>query len=146
MMSQWKSDAARVADQDVTPEMLADDLSQLLTHLNTGPVAVFGSSGGAVTALALAQAYPEHVHTVIAHEPPLEELLEDRETLRSNLEHLVPKAKGQVFGEFIAYLGHEVCWEKDPNCSACPLTADCPTGMCCSGTFTPPSRGKCAAC
>ena len=29
---------------------------------------------------------------------------------------------------------------------ACLSTADCPTGMCCSGTFTPPSRGKCAAC
>ena len=29
-------------DQDVTPEMLADDLSQLLNHLGLGPVAIFG--------------------------------------------------------------------------------------------------------
>ena len=66
-------------DQDSTPELRADDLSRLLTHLDAGPAAVFGSSGGAVSALALAQAHPELVHTVIAHEPPLDELLDDRE-------------------------------------------------------------------
>ena len=93
-------------DQDVTPDMLADDLSQLLTHLNTGPVAVFGSSGGAVTALALAQAHPEHVHTVIAHEPPLEELLEDRETLRVATEDTVATYLGGdvagAWGKFLS--------------------------------------------
>jgi pimeloyl-ACP methyl ester carboxylesterase len=64
---------------DSTPELRADDLSRLLTHLNAGPAAVFGSSGGAVTVLALTQAHPDRVHTVIAHEPPLEQLLDDRE-------------------------------------------------------------------
>ncbi len=29
---------------------------------------------------------------------------------------------------------------------ACLSTADCPKGQCCSGTFTPPARGKCAPC
>ncbi|WP_433245384.1 alpha/beta fold hydrolase [Streptosporangium sp. CA-135522] len=66
-------------EQDSTPEMRADDLSRLLTHLDAGPAAVFGSSGGAVSALALAIAHPGQVHTVIAHEPPLNELLDDRE-------------------------------------------------------------------
>jgi pimeloyl-ACP methyl ester carboxylesterase len=65
-------------DQDSTPEMRADDLARLVAHLDAGPAAVFGSSGGAVSALALAQAHPELVHTVIAHEPPLIELLSDR--------------------------------------------------------------------
>lgn len=37
-------------DADVTPETLAADLAQLLTYLGTGPVSLFGSSGGAVTA------------------------------------------------------------------------------------------------
>jgi pimeloyl-ACP methyl ester carboxylesterase len=69
-------------DQDVTPDMLADDLGRLLIHLDLGPVAVFGSSGGAVSALALAQRHPHLVHTVVAHEPPLNELLEDRDQLR----------------------------------------------------------------
>jgi pimeloyl-ACP methyl ester carboxylesterase len=53
-------------DQDSTPEMRADDLARLVAHLDAGPAAVFGSSGGAVSALALAQAHPELVHTVIA--------------------------------------------------------------------------------
>jgi len=40
-------------DRDSTPEMRADDLSRLLTHLDAGSAAVLGSSGGAVSALAL---------------------------------------------------------------------------------------------
>src|SRR4051794_29333163 len=48
-------------EQDSTPELRADDLSRLLTHLRAGPAVVLGSSGGAVTALALAQAHPEQV-------------------------------------------------------------------------------------
>jgi pimeloyl-ACP methyl ester carboxylesterase len=76
-------------DQDVTPDMLADDLARLLTHLDLGPVTVFGSSGGAVSALALAQHHPHLVHTVVAHEPPLNELLEDREQLRVGTNDIV---------------------------------------------------------
>lgn len=33
-----------------------------------------------------------------------------------------------------------------PGDIACLSTADCPKGQCCSGTFTPPARGKCAPC
>lgn len=69
-------------EADSTPELRANDLSRLIDHLDAGPAAVFGSSGGAVTALALAQARPDHVRLVIAHEPPLTELLPDREQLR----------------------------------------------------------------
>lgn len=69
-----------------TPELRAEDLSRLIVHIDAGPATVFGSSGGAVTALALVQTHPEQVHTVIAHEPPLEELLEDREQLRARTE------------------------------------------------------------
>ena len=70
-------------DQDSTPPMRADDVARLLTHLDLGPAAAFGSSGGAVTVLALAEARPDLVHTVVAHEPPLDELLEDREERRA---------------------------------------------------------------
>jgi pimeloyl-ACP methyl ester carboxylesterase len=64
-------------DSDSTPEMRAGDLSRLLRHLGAGPADVLGSSGGAVTVLALALAHPVQVRTVIAHEPPLIELLPD---------------------------------------------------------------------
>lgn len=76
-------------DQDVTPERLADDLSVILNHLGVELAAVFGSSGGAVASLALIQRHPEQVRHVIAHEPPLEELLDDHEQLRSNTEDMV---------------------------------------------------------
>ena len=50
-------------DGESTPELRADDLSRLLAHLDAGPAVVLGPSGGAVTALALAQAHPQHVST-----------------------------------------------------------------------------------
>jgi pimeloyl-ACP methyl ester carboxylesterase len=76
-------------DRDSTPPMRADDVARLLTHLDLGPASAFGSSGGAVTLLALAQARPDLVHTVVAHEPPLEELLEDREERRAAADAIV---------------------------------------------------------
>jgi pimeloyl-ACP methyl ester carboxylesterase len=80
-----------VADRqrDVTPEVLADDLRAVLRHLDRAPVSVFGSSGGAVAALALAQQHPELVDIVVAHEPPLEGLLPDRDQLREDTEAMV---------------------------------------------------------
>ena len=44
-----------------------------------GPVDMFASSGGAVTALALVTAYPNDVTTLVAHEPPLIQVLQDAE-------------------------------------------------------------------
>jgi pimeloyl-ACP methyl ester carboxylesterase len=76
-------------DQDSTPQQRADDLARLLTHLELAPAAAFGSSGGAVTVLALAEARPELVHTAIAHEPPLHELLPDREERRAAADRIV---------------------------------------------------------
>jgi pimeloyl-ACP methyl ester carboxylesterase len=76
-------------DQDSTPQLRADDLARLLSHLDAGPAAVLGSSGGAVSALALVQAQPELVHTVVAHERPLIELLDEREQLRAQTEDII---------------------------------------------------------
>jgi len=92
-------------DRDSTPEMRADDLSRLLTHLDAGPAAVVGSSGGAVSALALVQAHPELVHTVVAHEPPLDELLDDREQLRAQTEDIIAThLAGDVVGAWRKFL------------------------------------------
>lgn len=76
-------------DRDSTPPVRADDVARLLTHLQVAPCAAFGSSGGAVTLLALAQARPDLVHTVVAHEPPLDELLEDRTERRVVADRIV---------------------------------------------------------
>ncbi len=75
-------------DDASTPELRADDLARIIGHVDAGPARVFGSSGGAVTALALAQNHPDLVDTVIAHEPPLIALLDDRAQLRAGAEDI----------------------------------------------------------
>jgi pimeloyl-ACP methyl ester carboxylesterase len=92
-------------DRDSTPEDRADDLARLLTHLDAGPAVAFGSSGGAVSVLALAQLRPELVHTVIAHEPPLQELLPDREQLHTATEEMIATyLAGDVAGAWQQFL------------------------------------------
>lgn len=76
-------------DRDVTPDDRANDLASLVGHVDLGPAALFGSSGGAVSALALVQAHPGLAHTVISHEPPVAMLLEDRDTVRLETDDIV---------------------------------------------------------
>ncbi|HEX6487403.1 MAG TPA: alpha/beta hydrolase [Candidatus Dormibacteraeota bacterium] len=64
---------------DQTPEDQARDLHQLIQALGAGPVEMFASSGGAITALALVAEYPDDVTTLVAHEPPLFSVLPDAE-------------------------------------------------------------------
>jgi pimeloyl-ACP methyl ester carboxylesterase len=62
---------------DHSPAVQADDVHALIAGLDAGPVDMFASSGGAVTALALVAAYPGDVVTLVAHEPPLIRVLPD---------------------------------------------------------------------
>ena len=62
-----------------TPDEHAEDLHRLISELQTGPVDIFASSGGAVNGLALVTQHPEDVATLVAHEPPLATVLPDRE-------------------------------------------------------------------
>lgn len=64
-------------EQDSTPELRADDVAVLLDALGAESADVFGSSGGAVTGLALVARHPGRVRTLVAHEPPLLALLPD---------------------------------------------------------------------
>jgi len=72
--------------QDVTPDQQADDVHRLLSALGGGPVSVFGSSGGATVGLALVTAHPGQVRTLVAHEPPVVELLPDSAQVRAQFE------------------------------------------------------------
>jgi pimeloyl-ACP methyl ester carboxylesterase len=62
---------------DNSPTVQAHDVHAVIEALGAGPVEMFASSGGAVTALALVAAYPDDVSTLVAHEPPLVRLLPD---------------------------------------------------------------------
>ncbi|AYY15729.1 alpha/beta hydrolase [Actinobacteria bacterium YIM 96077] len=92
-------------EQDSTPEMRADDLARLVEHLDAGPAALLGSSGGAVSALALAQSRPDLAHTVIAHEPPLIELLPDRAERHAGNDEVIARwIAGDHVGSWRAFL------------------------------------------
>ena len=67
---------------DNAPKVQAGDLHALIEALGVGPVEMFASSGGAVTALALVAAHPGDVTTLVAHEPPLIAVLPDAEAAR----------------------------------------------------------------
>ncbi len=71
---------------DVTPEAEADDLAEIITELGGGPADVFGSSGGAVAGLALVARHPQLVRRLVAHEPPLPELLPDAAAIRAAID------------------------------------------------------------
>jgi pimeloyl-ACP methyl ester carboxylesterase len=64
---------------DNVPELQAADVHAVIRALGGGPVEMFASSGGAVTALALVAAHPDDVTTLVAHEPPLIPVLPDAE-------------------------------------------------------------------
>jgi pimeloyl-ACP methyl ester carboxylesterase len=63
--------------EDHSPAVQAGDLHAVIGALGAGPVDMFASSGGAATALALVAAYPDDVVTLVAHEPPLIQVIPD---------------------------------------------------------------------
>jgi len=60
-----------------SPTVQAEDVHAVIEALGAGPVDMFASSGGAVTALALVTAHPDDVATLVAHEPPIIPVLPD---------------------------------------------------------------------
>ena len=91
--------------------MQADDLALLVEHLGGGPADVFGSSGGGVTGLALATRHPQLVGTVVAHEPPLCDLLPDGPHVRAVVDGIVEAfeqhGSGAAWGGFVSLVMHE---------------------------------------
>jgi pimeloyl-ACP methyl ester carboxylesterase len=60
-------------------EVDADDAAKVLEAYATEPAYVLGCSGGALIGFDLAVRYPHLVHTLVGHEPPTLELLDDSE-------------------------------------------------------------------
>lgn len=89
----------------------ADDLHRLIAALAASPVDIFASSGGAVNALALVAAHPEQVRTLVAHEPPVAQVLPDREpALAANRdihETYQRSGFGPAMAKFIAIVSHK---------------------------------------
>jgi pimeloyl-ACP methyl ester carboxylesterase len=62
---------------DLTIQVMADDAQRLLAAAGSEPACVLGSSGGATYGLDLVARHPGRVRTLVAHEPPVSELLPD---------------------------------------------------------------------
>src|ERR687894_297385 len=96
--------------EQVTPEIEADDLAQIIDAVGGGPADVFGSSGGAVAGLALVTNHPDKVRTLIAHEPPVGELLPDAAQARKAVDEIEEAYRahgsGAAWGKFISLVMH----------------------------------------
>lgn len=67
-------------DGPVGDDRIADDahdIGALLDHIADGPAAVFGSSSGAIVAIAALERHHDAIRTVVVHEPPLASVLPD---------------------------------------------------------------------
>ncbi len=88
----------------------AEDLRALIQALDAGPADVFGSSGGAVNALALVARHPRLVRTLVAHEPPAAQELPDREPVLAACAGIRESYQRTGFGPamatFIALVSH----------------------------------------
>jgi clorobiocin/coumermycin A biosynthesis protein CloN7/CouN7 len=94
---------------EVTPEQQADDVDRLLSALGGEPAYVFGSSGGGSVGLALVAAHPGRVRSLVAHEPPVIELLPDRDHVRAQIQDIYDtyRADGadKAMAKFMAHAG-----------------------------------------
>src|SRR6478752_4004532 len=115
-------------------EVHADDAHRILTAVGAGTgerAAVFGNSSGAIIALELAARHPEQVGTVVAHEPPLFELLPERDHWRTVIKQVAdtfdtdgPEAAGQVLGAAIQMGGAAEEDERIPSGADAPQEPD----------------------
>jgi pimeloyl-ACP methyl ester carboxylesterase len=96
-------------DAEPTRDQHADDLHRLIEVVG-GPVDVFASSGGAINALWLVAAHPTDVRTLVAHEPPIVEVLPDRDAAhaanRAVYETYQRSGFGAGMAHFIALVTH----------------------------------------
>ncbi|GAA3082361.1 pimeloyl-ACP methyl ester carboxylesterase [Kribbella aluminosa] len=95
-------DAATRLDAD------ADDAVALIEHLGSGPAHVFGSSSGAIVGLHLLTRSPEHVATLISHEPPLATLLPDGDEWLAFLDELYDAWRADGPAEAMRRFGERV--------------------------------------
>jgi pimeloyl-ACP methyl ester carboxylesterase len=100
-----------------SPEEQADDAAALLKALDTGPAAVFGTSGGGNFALCLMIRHPALVRGAILHEPGLYALVDDYEAVRAPLRALIREGievggPSEAVERFWAYVAGPDGWNR----------------------------------
>lgn len=96
---------------ETEPEEHADDLRRVIEALGVGVVDMFASSGGAVNALALVSHHPNLVRTLVAHEPPVAQVLPDSEAVLAVCADIhatyLRDGMGPAMAKFIAVVGRK---------------------------------------
>ncbi len=97
--------------RDVTPEIEAEDLACIIDAVGGEKADVFASSGGAIAALAFAARHPDKAGTVIAHEPPIAEMLADAPQIRAAVDDVEDAYRaygaGAAWGKFVSLVMHQ---------------------------------------
>jgi len=105
-------------EQDTNPDLRADDTVAVLDALGADQADVFGSSGGALTGLAMVIRHPGRVRALVAHEPPLLELLPDAEAQRAATDDIVETfhrdGPGPAWFKFMVNAGFDLGAEGAP--------------------------------
>ncbi|GAB3422219.1 alpha/beta fold hydrolase [Flindersiella endophytica] len=90
-------------------EIHADDARRLLATVTDGPALVFGSSAGAIIGLDLLTRQPDLLRGLVAHEPPLAEILPDAAAWRTFFAEVYDTyrrgAAGEAMQRFMAGIG-----------------------------------------
>jgi pimeloyl-ACP methyl ester carboxylesterase len=103
--------------RESTPDDHADDLHRLIEALDAGRVDAFATSGGAINALALVAAHPDDLRTLVAHEPPLAEVLPDGDLVAAAALDMYDTYQRSGHGPAMAKFMQFVMWDG-------PLPAD----------------------
>lgn len=94
-----------------TPQDRADDIAAIMDAVGAERADVFGSSGGAVSGLALVARHPDRVRTLVAHEPPLLTILPDAAEQMAITDDIVATFHRDgiqaAFGKFMAQAGFD---------------------------------------
>jgi pimeloyl-ACP methyl ester carboxylesterase len=96
------------------PEIQAADVHAVIQAVG-GPVDLFGSSGGAVTALEVVAAYPDDVVTLVAHEPPIIDVLPDADAARRARDGFIDAYFANGFGAGMAQFMVMSTWQGEYN-------------------------------
>jgi pimeloyl-ACP methyl ester carboxylesterase len=115
--------------EDQRVEVHADDASRLLAAVGGGPAYVLGSSGGAVVGLELAARHPEQVQTLVAHEPPVVELLPDAPRWRAFFQDLYETYRRDGVGPAMQKFGEATGLGSGPKADASQMTPEMREGF-----------------
>jgi pimeloyl-ACP methyl ester carboxylesterase len=118
--------------QDAAPDLLADDVRRVLEAVGAPPADVFGSSGGAVTGLALVARSPGLVRTLIAHEAPLALLLPEAEEAPAGMQKIYDSYRDSgiaaAWAEFASFTGMDMPGQGEPAGPQPPSAEEMATG------------------